>query len=495
MTKNIVYQATDTAADFHADRSKVRGLMGSVGCGKSVASCNDYFSKAVEQEPDSAGVRRTRGAIIRSTYPELTATTIKTWKQWFPEDQFGKIKYNSPITQDLNFILPDKTEVHHELMFLSLDSPNDISKLASLELTFAYVNELKFCDHIIFMELLQRVGRYPSKIDGVPITWSGLIFDTNPPPTHHWMYPLFEKMRPEGYRLFKYPSPLLIVPEKPKGGKYAISLDGTIYINNPGVDYRAVQNNPDYWLDLVAGATDAHISVNIMGNYGITLSGQPVHPSYNDKLHYLGKKIPYNKDLPLGLGWDFGLTPACSINQLSARGQLCNLAELWTERMGLRDFVKNIVIPYLDKNFIGWRENYISRHDPAGNQKSQSDAKSCEDIFREEGIRSLPASTNSMTARRDGLKYFLGKMVDGNPAFALSMDCNMTRDGLMGNFQYPRIMVGGDERYHETPVKNIYSHICEALEYIAMEFSGITKKPPSPEKKGYRIHKGSFMGM
>ena len=63
---------------YHASDSFVRGLMGPVGSSKSSASCVEIFRRACEQKP-SNGVRRSRWAIIRNTYPELKSTTIKTW--------------------------------------------------------------------------------------------------------------------------------------------------------------------------------------------------------------------------------------------------------------------------------------------------------------------------------------------------------------------------------------------------------------------------------
>ena len=78
----IIYNATKTASNFHLDNSRVRLLVGPVGCGKSVANCLEIFKRSAEQEAGEDGIKRSRWAIIRNTYPELKATTIKTWQQW-----------------------------------------------------------------------------------------------------------------------------------------------------------------------------------------------------------------------------------------------------------------------------------------------------------------------------------------------------------------------------------------------------------------------------
>jgi hypothetical protein len=62
--------AGPTVERFHASNAFVRGLMGPVGSSKSTACCIEILSRAQEQKAFN-GVRRTRWAVIRNTYPEL----------------------------------------------------------------------------------------------------------------------------------------------------------------------------------------------------------------------------------------------------------------------------------------------------------------------------------------------------------------------------------------------------------------------------------------
>lgn len=482
------YKATDTASMFHQDDSFVRLLLGPLGVGKTVSCCEDILLRAIQQAPGYDGIRRNRWLIGRNTYPELKSTTIKTWQAWMPESHFGKIKWDSPITHHIRF-----NDVDLEVLFMSLDGEEDIKKLKSLELTGVYLNELQYIHKAIFEECLTRCNRYPPKKLGAPITWTGVIADTNPPDSDHWIYRVFEEQKPEGFRIFHYEPAVLRVESEPTDQPFARSLNNSIYINNPNAQYMEVQNDKDYWLKLVPSSTDEKVKVNLEGRYGIIITGKPVHPTYNDQLHYKDLEFIYNPNVELGLGWDFGLTPAVAITQLTPRGQLLVLDELWSEDMGLRDFVSNIVLPHLNTKYDGWQTNYRSRHDPAGNTASQTDGNSCQMILKEFGIHSLAAADNNdPTPRRDGLDYFLGKLVDGAPAFILSKLCKMLRKGLMGSYQYDRIKASGEDRYHEKPRKNIYSHICEGLEYIAMEYAGTAKDPRKSEKIITSFHRGSF---
>jgi hypothetical protein len=487
---DIVYNATATAKEFHKDPSFVKILRGPVGTGKSVSSLISIWAYAKQQQPGYDGIRRTRWAVIRNTYPDLKTTTIKTWLTWFPEEYFGKIKWDSPIVHRIRL-----DDIDCEVFFMPLDEPDSIKKLMSLELTGVYINEAQFIERGVFEIAQQRVDRYPPAIYGAPITWTGVLMDTNPPSTRHWIYEIFEKSKPQGFKMFSYEPALIKVDQVPNDGGHAISLDGTIYINNPNADYRWVQNNPDYWLKLVWGYTDDQINVYLLGNYGYVKNGKPVYPEYNDKLHHTERVLKYNPQVELGLGFDFGLTPACAIVQLTPRGQFQVIDEVWSEDMGLRQFLEDMLIPHLSRHYPGWKDNYVSRHDPSGGSGVQTDKKTCEDILKEFGIKSVGAHTNDPTARRDAVKYFLGRMTDGEPGIMVSSKCEMIRAGFQGEFKYPRIMGGEGERYHEKPLKNIYSHIMEGCEYIAMNYARVTKKPENTGKKAYNIHHGSFMSM
>lgn len=489
---SLDYHATDTACDFHNDNSFVRLLLGPVGCGKSVSCCVEGIIRGIQQAPGADGIRRSRGAVIRNTYPELKSTTIKTWTAWFPEKKFGKIRWDSPITQVIKF-----NDVEIEVFFMPMDSPEDIDKLMSLELTWAYINELQFINKKIFKICQQRVNRYPPKKDGAPITWSGVFADTNPPDTDHWVYKLFEEHCPTNHRMFRYASPLIKLDAVPSDrNDYAVSLNGTAYINNKEPDYIDVQNDPNYWIKLVPGYTDEEIKVNLMGEYGVIIDGRPVHATYNDSIHYAGKILEPDPMIELGLGFDFGLTPACAIVQLTPIGQLQVIDELWTEDMDLRDFAGNVVIPHLDRYYPWWRKNYLCVNDPAGTSRVQTDGRACEDILIELGIRTRSAADNNdPTPRRDGLKYFLSRMTNGQPAFLVSSKAQMIRKGLMGNFQYKKLKKVGSDEYHEKPAKNIYSHICEGLEYIAMNYSSEHKKPKPQVEKSNKIRQVPFMAL
>lgn len=291
----VKYVAEPTAQYFHADNSFVRGLMGPIGSGKSVACCVEIIARALAQPPAPDGIRYSRWAAIRNTYPELKSTLIKTWEEWVPPT-ICPIRWDVPISARMKLSdIGDGTGLDLEVIFLALDRPQDVKKLLSLELTGGWINEAKEIDKSVLTMLTGRVGRYPSKIKmgGKPY-WSGIIMDTNPMDEDHWYYSLAEEERPRGYRFYRQPG--------------AILFDGKQYRPNPLAEN--IKNHTmgmDYYLRQIPGKDHEWIKVYLMGEYGAVMDGKPVYPEYSDLTHCPDTEVVPLEKVPIMLGWDFGL--------------------------------------------------------------------------------------------------------------------------------------------------------------------------------------------
>lgn len=448
------------AAEFHQSDSFVRGLMGPVGSGKSSSCCVEIVARALRQRPSNDGVRRSRWLIIRNTYPELKSTTIKTWETWFPAN-VAPIKWDTPITSTMRINnIGDGTAMELEVMFMALDKPTETGKLRSLELTGAWINEASEIPKEIFDMVTQRVGRFPSKLQGGP-SWCGIILDTNPCDDDHWYYNLAEEECPDEWEFFRQPGGLF----RDEEGAYHPNPDAENIFNLPG--------GYNYYLQQVPSKTEDWINVFLLGNYGSTKDGRPVYPEYNDKVHCLPKNVEAERGLPIVLGWDFGLTPACVILQVTGRGKIIVLDELISEDMGIRQFANDMVKPMLMNKYNGY--TIYSAGDPAGNIRAQTDERTCLQELLEAGIYTEPAPTNDFIPRRESVAFFMTKMADGEPAFLLNPRCTTLRKGFLGRFKFERIKASGAARYKDRPVKNIYSHIQDALQYACLKVrSGLT---------------------
>ena len=500
----INYVASNTASKFHASNKVCRGIRGPVGSGKSVACINELHRLAADQWPNCDGVRKTRWAIIRNTTPELRTTTLNTFKQWIPE-RLCPITMHPIIMGTLKYVLPDTTKIEAEFIFLALDNPKDVRKLLSLELTGIFTNESRELLFSVIKAARERMGRYPSVIDGYgeqagaydayephynedgtleACKRKALIMDTNPPDDDHWWYQLAENgcldtTQPEQkefavseteriFDFFETPSPLVR------------HEDGT-YTPSPSAENIAfLPNGYQYYLDMIAGNTEDHINVMVMGNYGAIRDGKPVYPEYNDLLH-CGEVKPL-PGIPVGLGWDFGLTPAVVLGQLTPTGQLRIFKELFSEGMGIRQFAREVVKPYMATNLRDY-EIAFSLGDPsgvAGEGEGRSAIGILNDDTPDDGalidpiglwFTTEPAPTNDPTKRIDSVKGFLTKLVDaGKPGYMIDKACRFLRKGKQGKYQYKKVQVSGEERYKEKPDKNQYSHPADAEQYLALGY-------------------------
>jgi hypothetical protein len=441
----VKYEASRTCWNFlEDDDTFVKGIMGPIGSGKSVCCCWNLFNWAMTQHANHDGIRRSRWAIIRNTYRELEDTTLQTWFDWFPRD-LGVFR-EAKMTHVMSIDQADGTQVQAEFLFRALDRPDDIKKLLSLELSGAWINEAREVPLAILDMLQGRVARFPPMREGGPRI-SNIICDTNPPDEDHWWYRMFEEKKPKGWKLYKQPSALAPDAENLK------------------------HLHPQYYQRLMANKTEEWIKVYVRGMYGFVKDGKPIYPEYNDSVHVADDFIEYNPDLTLWVGLDFGLTPAALFAQRDpVDGQWQILDELVTDDMGAERFSEELARDLRQPEYRDAVEVQIWG-DPAGDNRAETDERTPYDILAANGIHASPAKTpgnpNDPILRREAVAHNLTRLTHlGRPRLIISPKAKMFRKGMAGRYCYRRLKVSGDERYVDKPDKGIYSHICEAGQYL-----------------------------
>jgi len=435
------YRHVPTVREFSECDKFIRLITGPFGSGKSSGCVMEIFNRSCEQTPWADGVRRSRWAIIRNTMPQLQDTTMKTFFYWFPKDAYG-IWNETKHLFIMKFPLDDGTSFECEILFRALDNPDHVRNLLSLELTGLWFNELREIPHVIFDTAQGRVGRFPPPADG-GCTWQGIIADTNPPDTEHWIYKLFEEELPDNAAIFHQPS--------------GISLEAENVPNLP----------KNYYKNLAIGKDAGYIDVYIHGKYGYTRQGKPIYHNYNDSVHCAKEPIAAEPESPLIVSFDFGTTPACVLTQLNRKGQFVILDEICTQSMGLEQLVKELFIPLKQSKYP--RFKYFVTGDPGGSARSQNDEITCFQILKKLGFpAATPAWTNLWTPRFNAIDHYLTSMVAGQPAFILSPNCKTLRKGFISEYKWRKIQVVGEDRYSDKPNKNIFSHIQDAAQYAAL---------------------------
>jgi intein/homing endonuclease len=210
------------------------------------------------------------------SYLQLKDTTIKTFHDWFPPRLFGEWRVTD---HTYIFKLPG---IQHEVIFRALDRPDQVSNLLSLEITWAWFNEVREIPWSIIEAMDSRIGRYPSKRDG-GASWYGMFMDTNPPDEGSELYNIAEKTRPDNFKMFKQPSGL------------SVHAENTKYLP------------AGYYTNLAKGKSEMYKRIYIHGQYGFLLSGKPVWSGFRDNIHIAPHPLEPIRGLDVITGWDFGL--------------------------------------------------------------------------------------------------------------------------------------------------------------------------------------------
>ena len=463
----------DTLKAYHRSRARVSLIMGPLGSGKTIQTCQKLLKQMCEQAPNADKVRPTRFCAIRNTYSELFSTTIKDWNGLFGDLGTFKQGGKEPPNWKAKFQLDDDTTVETELIFLALDRPEHVKKLRGMQVTGFWLNEAKELPKAVVDMADLRHGRYPSMATGgVRPSWHGMIGDTNAPDDVHWYYKLAEEEKPEDWAFFRQPGGVLRSNKKNELGQ-------PIFEPNPNAEN--IHNLADgYYEKGMAGKSADWIAVNLANEYGLVIDGKPVYPEYNDLVHCPADGVPILPHLPIGIGWDFGLTPCICLVQLTDRGQLRIIDELTSEDMGVKQFARDCVKPFLAK-YLSQTSVGLSMGDPAGNNRHETEATASLNILNdleeedaeqftplELGFFTEAAPSNVIVKRHGAVKHYLTKMVDGQPGLLIDKKCKVIRKGFQGGYKFRKLAVSGEERFKEIPDKNLYSHPHDALQYIAL---------------------------
>lgn len=466
-SSEIRYRATRTLARFHKSDAFVRCCIGPYGSGKSSACSVEAFARAQKQAPGPDGVRRTRGVIIRNTYRELEDTTRRTFEDWIPRGLEAKWhEASNSVTIRFN-------DVEMEILFRALDRPQDVGKLLSLEITWAWINEAKEIAKGILDVLTGRVGRYPGPLLG-GCTWSGIWMDTNPPDVDHWIYNCFIEKAEEHstWQLFRQP-----------GGR--------------GPNAENIENLPlNYYERMIVGKTPEWIRIHVDGEFGYVSDGKPVIPEFIESVHVDRNLRWYpTKSNVVLYGLDFGLTPAAAIGQEDSDGQIQILDEIVTEDMGAVRFAEALRRKLNSAPFAGHKSRGTG--DPAGMQRSQVDERTPFDVLSASGIHADPAYTNDFLLRREAIASALTRLtMRGRPALVVHPNAKTLVKALTGGYCFKRVQVTGEERFQDQPVKNKFSHVAEALGYLmvgegrAEEVLGAKRmvEPPKVKRSFSSVH-------
>jgi hypothetical protein len=105
--------------------------------------------------------------------------------------------------------------------------------------------------------------------------------------------------------------------------------------------------------------------------------------------------------------------------------------------------------------------------DPAGDSDSQVDERTCFEVVQAQGLEIDPAPTNDPVRRTEAVRGRLSTLTfNGQPGLIIDPRCKVLRKGFMGGYCRQRVKVSGDDRFHDKPMKNSFSHVHDGLQYL-----------------------------
>jgi len=253
----------------------------------------------------------------------VKASYVKTFHPVVAE-LVAPVRMTAPMTSKFEGACPDGTRFSMEFVFIALEQAQDVQKLKSVEFTMIFINEAREVAFEVYDVCKERVGRYPSPIEG-GCSFSGVIFDSNPPAEDHWIAQL-DFNPTEGSKVYHQPAPFI---EK-------VREDGTIeYIDNPAaenLEYLNQKPNPEgrkwtleerrafgyeYYRRTLDGKPKYYIDTEIMGKYGSNFDGKPVYQQYWNEDCICKYPLIAKFGQPVMMGIDTtGLNPAVVFGQI-----------------------------------------------------------------------------------------------------------------------------------------------------------------------------------
>lgn len=466
MATAINYTPPDTLSRFIKDHLPGElfydWIVGPVGSGKTTGIFMKLIYMAGLQAPGPDGIRRTRAVIVRNTGQQLQDTTLNSWFTWFKPGQAG----NWEITQK-KFTLR-YGDIECEVLFRPLDTPQDVARVLSLEVTFAIIDEFVEIPQAIVDALSARCGRYPSAVQGGATNW-GMWGSSNPSTEDNWWFDYLHSgaiIQPgEGVSLHKR----MVLDER--NARYFLQPSGF----SPNAEN--VENLPggrDYYRNQAKNKSEAWIKQFLEAEWGFSVAGKPVVGAFNSAAHVSKKPLFFDPNLHLVAGFDPGVGGTAMIfGQEDLEGRLHVIGEICTSGLGASRFINERLRPYLARNFPDLRpDGFTIAPDPAAANRSPTDESTVLSVIKRHYDVSIEKN-NRLPLRLDAIDYFCTRMAFGMPALLIDeRACPMLIRALKGGWRYA---LDKKENIREgaagaRPEKNQYSHPGDGFGYLARYF-------------------------
>ncbi len=451
-------------------------LMGPVGSAKTTTGLMRIINLAWRLRPARDGVRYGKFPVIRRLYKDLEATTMASWREWFPRTM-GKWTggKGDPAVHELPMAHPaDGGLVQLRVEFIALGDLRIEEALRSYEATAAFTDEMDGLPPDSLGFLFSRMGRYRKECGEHLRSVFGA---TNAPEEGNWLLPDFIDDPKPGHVLFRQPGGL-----------------------DPGAEN--LQNLPGgrAYYELQARSASHYFKRRFIDCVpGLSQGDAAVYEEFDEGAHMSPTPIPLLSS-PIRVGLDAGGTPAAGIWQVAPNGQKRKLRELSThlkeagsitgpERFG--DMLAQLLHDLLQTLPAGQpRPPIRGIADPSaayGADTANGESTWIEIVARKAGIPVYPAPSNDPTPRMEVYRRLMTQRIDGRiPALLIDPSCRLTRRALARDYRYGAIL-GQNARRTDKPLKNWASHLVEADQYGLLDADAYHEVMQRRTQQGQRL--------
>lgn len=445
---------------FHESDAFYRALAGPIGSSKTTgAGVAEPVFGAMLQQPYSDGVRRFKSGVLRDTYRNLYATTMKTWLEWIPREvghftgsddrpAMHKFDLETPIG-------PCEIEVEFRAL-----GPNSVEAVCrGWELNGAYLDEAD----LMPPEAVSFLGGRVMRAGDVKLRRTrGVWFTFNKPDVDHFLYNWCEEGGLEGLAFFDQPGGL---------------LDGEPYRLNPSAENLA-HLDPNYYVQAATGQPDWYITRMIRNKWGASISGEPIYPEFRRERHVSPVELEPRPGSVLKLGLDGGGTPAAVVVGRDTRGRRIVFAEVvlvdpydpkgrklitGVGAARFADAIRDVIFP----RFKGCTFE-IGYGDPAafyGADREAGEYSFMEAVSMKLGIPIIPTDSNEIGLRLDAVHLLMRDTGDdGRPQLIFNPSCKWLIRGCASDYKWEQ---RDPKQPGKTlkPQKSATSHVHDALQY------------------------------
>ena len=442
------YTPSKTVREFMLSEAKIRAIMGCVGSGKTTGAIVELLRQSILMPQMDDGIRRSRHVIVRNSKQQLRDTTLASVVGLLPVEIYRWRESEMMLRLRFN-------DVESDWLFRSLDSPEDIQRLLSLEATFAWCEESRELPVQLLSDIEGRVGRYPSQAKGFRYR-SGIICTTNPPEIDSDWYKLLEHLPQE------------------EGNDNSI-IDVDVFKQPSGLSPEAenLENlRPGYYEGLAKGKKADWVNVYVHGRYARSMSGKPV---YEDSFQYDRRvkcNLPIDPTLPVVIGLDAARNPAAVFMQIGRDGKLRKLREAIGKDMGMKTFIASKLTPLIRNHFP--LNPLVFVGDPSWVRKNDTDDNSTMKELKKHFVTGMPgmghavksAATNDPIARINALDDpFRNWWPDGEPGIEYDAECQTLVTALRSKYRYTRKKTTDGEMRDMPDKTHPWSDIADADQY------------------------------